>query len=82
MPRTDARPRWLRGHEGGALREAEHEHEVEEQLEWLDRLTIAELQAAPPRGLALGNLQRGHGGGLPAHAMVGRLEDSIWVMGR
>ena len=62
---TDARPGRLRRHEGGALREAEHEHEVEEELERLDRLTIAQLHSAPPRGLALGNLQRGHGRELP-----------------
>ena len=62
---ADARPGRLRRHEGGALCEAEHEHEVEEELERPDRLTIAQLHSATSRGLVLGTLQRGHGGRLP-----------------
>jgi hypothetical protein len=46
-PSSDPRPTRLRRDQRRALREAEHEHEVEEQLERLDRLSFPKFGAEP-----------------------------------
>ena len=46
-PASDALPRRLRGHQRAALREAEHEDEIEEQLQRLDGLALPERGAEP-----------------------------------
>jgi hypothetical protein len=46
-PAADPGPVRLGLHQGGALCEAEHEDKVEEELERLDRLSLAQLRAEP-----------------------------------
>ena len=53
-------PRGMRRHERGALGEAEDEDEVEEQLEWLHRSALAQLEA-PVRRRCIGTFGRAHG---------------------
>ncbi len=58
-PSADPRPTRLGRHQRGALREPEHEDQVEEQLERLDGLPLAELQAEPWR-MFPGSPAQGH----------------------
>ena len=53
---AEARPGRVGGHERGALGEAEDEDEVEEELERLDRLPVAQLDTASPCRPSFGGL--------------------------
>ncbi len=46
-------------HHRGALREREHEHEVEEQLEWRDLLAVAPNRADAGRAVGMLSHRKG-----------------------
>jgi len=57
-PPPDARPGRLRRHQRRALREPEDEHEVEEQLQRLDRLLLARLRPDPAQPVPVTSWRR------------------------